>query len=262
MRKMLRVFVVVSAILSIGFSASPAHAIDLQDVWTFDNDTNYWKNSTSGGNSLYPAANFNGSIIAGLDATANAVYLPGWTTLNGLNQVDLTASSLNIAGDNNHYNIARGESFTFGATVKPLDPQPIINANLMKSGDTLNIMQKGLAGPNREQWKLSINYSGKYICSFRGPNASGVISEFKAVSKAYPYTTARNVTCNLNNNVITMIIKTGNVVNQTVTAAGPKKVENTYDVIIGKKPFDTNPADTFAGTIDAIAIRKTGSPNR
>ena len=239
-------------------AAGAAHALTSQtSQWDFDQISTaygYLANNTDPSSPLIAPSNWSGSLVSGLDGSENAVYFPGWTQLINGNQVDATASSLSVA-DDAKFNASTGSSFTMSAYVNALDPSALVNSGVMVSHDTLNIMQKGLSGGKRQQWKLSVNVKGQFICAFRGPNASGSLMAARATSNRYAFGVTRHVTCGLGGGVITLSVDTAGQVD-TYKATGPVSVSNTSDITVGKKPGSTYPGDTFAGTLDDIVITK------
>lgn len=245
--------VLLFALTIVGMSNMSTKALSTAYQWSFESATSPLDEDNASQPSLFAYTNWSGSIVRDTNGANSAVYFPGWTeTVNG--KVNPTASLLS-ASHHSNFN-ADQTRFSFGADIVALDPKTLVQSKVMVKADTLNIMQKGLAGSNKEQWKLSVNTVGKFICSFRGPSASGQISEYKTVSVIYPFGVNRTVRCSLENSVITMDVTTG-ASTQTYTAAGPTRVVNDSEVSVGKKPGSDYPGDTFAGTLDNIFITKS-----
>lgn len=245
------VALLISTLVLAGCATTQAISV-ANNSWSFD-ASEWLANDSFLSPSLVAPANWNGSIVSDLDG-GSSVFFPGWTQLSG-NEVDTTASSLALPA-NDSPNAPAGSSLSFGATINPLDPSALVKQGVMKSGDTLNIIQKGLAGKQRNQWKLSVNVAGKYICSFTGPDmVGGTVSEHRAVSVKYAFGTTHRVTCSLENKVVTLRVfnMSGSLI-ETKTAVGPLEVINSSDITIGKKPGSTYPGDTFAGTLDSIFV--------
>lgn len=198
--------------------------------------------------------NWNGFSVAPLTSSGSgAAFFPGWTDADASGAVTPTASSFSIA-HRSAFDPQR-EDFSVSIWLHALDPSSSIEDGTLSSRDTFNIVQKGLA-PG-QQWKLSVDAKGRFICTFRGPDASGTIDNFKAVSEPYPFGVTRRLRCSLRDRVITTKVTTGDA-SDVYTAPGPAHVANADDIWVGKKPNSTDPGDAFAGTLDDLILRKGG----
>jgi hypothetical protein len=251
MRKMLSILMLTVAFATM--NATETNATGMVSRWEFNQTNNIFANSIADNPRLVASSNWSGVVVNSLDGDAAAIYFPGWTNLVSGNTVDKSASML-TAEHTQAYN-ADGYSFAFGAYVKAIDPQSLLDSGVLLKSDTLNIIQKGLSGPTKQQWKLSISTAGKFICSFRGPDNTGAIKEFKVVSKRYSYNVPLHVSCKLSDEAISMNIATDSRLD-SYSSVGPQMVVNESDITIGKKPGSNDPGDTFAGTIDGIFIEK------
>ena len=199
--------------------------------------------------------NWSGSSVASLSGSGTgAYYFPGWQNRIGAKSVDATASSFSIANDN-RFN-PETKDFSVSLWVKALDPSSLVQSGVIKKSDTLNIIQKGLSGTGLQQWKVSVNATGKFICTFRGPDAAGTIYNYEVPTKIYPFNVARKVTCSLSAGTIYASVQTGTVIDN-YSGAGPiGGIRNTSPINVGKKTDSNHIEDTFAGVLDDIVISK------
>lgn len=257
------VMVTLLSIFQVLWLVQPAHAYSVTNVgrWKLDENpvvANGTVADSVGINNGVTPSNWSGFRVSPIAPSGNgAFYFPGWNDIINTNQVDATASSFTIP-NSDLYN-PNTSDFQVSAWVKTDDPAPALTAGHMVNSDSLNIIQKGLAGTNSQQWKMSVTAAGKFICTFRGPDANGIITNFKATSSVYPWGVTRQITCSWDatTKIITTKVTTAGITNTFPAAVpGPVSVTNTDNVTVGKKPGSTYPGDTFAGTLDVLIISK------
>lgn len=202
--------------------------------------------------------NWSGSHADPLASTGTgSFYFPGWDDGSLDSTVDATASSFSIP-DSPDLN-PEDSDFQFQVYVKAIDPSA---DTAILPTDTLNIVQKGLSGPGRQQWKLSVFPDGRFVCTFRGPSAAGVMQELNVTSTVgYAFDTTYLVTCQFSPSTGEgglMVSQGGAVDTYTAPAVNPIPftISNSDPVTVGKKPDSTNAGDTFAGWLDNLRISK------
>jgi hypothetical protein len=210
-----------------------------------------------GGLSGETSSNWSGSHADPLAAVGSgSFYFPGWNDGVLDATVDPTASSFSIP-DSPDLN-PDSSDFAVQIYVKALDPSadPAIT-----SSDSLNIVQKGLAGSTRQQWKISVLPDGRFQCTFRGADASGGMQEVNATSTTeYLFDVTSHVTCRFSpsTGVATITVDSEG---QSQSSSAPDNpvpftITNASPVTVGKKPGTFNAGDTFAGWLDNLDISK------
>lgn len=202
---------------------------------------------------------------------AAALNFPGWhrdddASLPGV-QVHPTESSVRIP-HRRYFNPGDAQRLEVAAYIRPDDttnPDGPIGPD-----DSLNIVQKGVREDPDGQWKISILGSMLPVCTFRDNDdgdpdtetpdriVSAVDGEQLRPGRRYL------VRCILEPQSATLRVyqlilgSRVEITDRSRAYDGQATfvIDNDAEVWIGKKPDVTTPADTFAGVVDNVAIKR------
>lgn len=207
---------------------------------------------------------------------AGSLRFPGWhrdedPARDGV-QVHPTKSSVRVP-HRLYFDPLERQRFVVSAFIRPDDTTA--PGSPVQPGEAPNILQKGLKDDPDGQWKMSIFGDMRPVCAFRGdhddddatPTRQRVV-DANAGDELVPGQRYR-VECELQRQLVSLrvyevdpaapqpdlIISEDNPIANT----DPFVIDNDAQVWIGKKPDDTSAANTYAGAIDNVTIRRSAT---